>query len=469
MRRRVVLGVATFLWCCLGLAVPATYGGRVTADEPQYLLSATSLAEDGDLDIADELAEERWRTYHEARLPEQTKPLPGGRRLSPHDPLLPVLLAVPVAVGGWVGAKLFMAAVAGVLAVSLVAVARRFGVREERALLTAACFAAVSPLAVYGTQLYPELVGALVVTGAAGALLALPSVRAAAGLVVAVGVLPWLSVKYAPVAGALAAVGVVRLLVLGEARRAAAVVAGSVGAAAVCAAGHLAIYDALTPYAVGDHFVGGELTVMGSSPNRLGRTRRLLGLLVDRDFGLAAWAPGWLLLLPALGALARDGARRRLWPAAAVVVPLATGWAVATWVALTMHGFWWSGRQVVVVLPLAVLAVARWGPSSRWVLAGGAAGALTYAWVAVEGLTDRLTWVVDPWRTTAPVLRGLRPFLPDLADPGWLDEVRWVAWVVAAAVLLASGWHRQDEDAAAGEGAEPDHPLVDADRDRPVG
>ena len=470
MRRgRVVLGVVTFLWSCLGLAVPATYGGRVTADEPQYLLSATSLVEDGDLDIADELADERWRAYHEAVPPEQTKLLDGGRRLSPHDPLLPVLLAVPVWVGGWVGAKLLMAAVAGCLAVALVAVARKLGVTERRALVASGSFALVSPLAVYGTQLYPELVGALVVTGAAGALLALPSRRGAVGLVAAVAALPWLSVKYAPVAAALVAVGVVRLLLLGDRRRAVAVLAGAGGAAAVCAGGHLAIYGALTPYAVGDHFVGGELTVMGSSPNRLGRTRRLLGLLVDRDFGLAAWAPGWLLLLPALGALTRDGVRRRVPEAWMLAVPLAAGWATATWVALTMHGFWWSGRQVVVVLPLAVLVIARWGPSDRWLVAGGVLGALTYAWVAVEGLADRLTWVVDPWRTTAPAMRALRPLLPDLASPGWLDEVRWALWIAAAAVVVVSGWRRQHEDAAAGEGAEAHDPLVDVHRHRSVG
>jgi hypothetical protein len=467
--RRAVLGVGTFLWCCLGLAVPATYGGRVTADEPQYLLSATSLVEDGDLDIADELADGRWRDYHEAALPEQTKLLDGGRRISPHDPLLPVLLAVPVALGGWVGAKLVMAAVAGALAVAMVAVTRRLGVPERRALVTVGAFALASPLAVYGTQLYPELVGALVVTGAAGALLALPSRRGAVGLVAAVALLPWLSVKYAPVAVVLLVVGLVRLLLLGDRRQALAVAAGAAGAAAVCAVGHLALYGALTPYAVGDHFVGGELTVMGTSPDRLGRTRRLLGLVVDRDFGLAAWAPGWLLLLPALGSLARDGVRRRMPEAWLVAVPLAAGWATATWVALTMHGFWWSGRQVVVVLPLAVLVVARWGPSERWLLAGGVAGALTYAWVAVEGLADRLTWVVDPWRTTAPVMRALRPLLPDLAHPGWLDEVRWVLWIAAAVALVASGWRRQDEDAAAGEGAEADHPLVDAHGDRSVG
>ncbi|MCI3948084.1 MAG: hypothetical protein K0R11_18 [Acidimicrobiales bacterium] len=469
-RRRVALGLVTSLWCVLGLAVLATYGGRVTADEPQYLLSATSLVEDGDLDIADELADERWRDYHEAQLPEQTKPLDDGRRLSPHDPLLPVLLAVPVALGGWVGAKLFMAGVAGALAVALVAVARRLGVDERRALLAGACFALVSPFAVYGTQLYPELVGALVVTGAAGALLALPSMRGTVGVVAAVAVLPWLSVKYAPVAAALGVVGLVRLALLGHLRRALALAAGLGGAAAVCAAGHLAIYDALTPYAVGDHFTGGELTVMGTSPNRLGRTRRLLGLVVDRDFGLAAWAPGWLLLLPALGAMARDGVRRRAPEALVIALPLAAGWAVATWVALTMHGYWWSGRQVVVVLPLAVLAVARWGPPARWLVAGAAAGALNYAWLAVEGLAGRLTWVVDPWRTTAPVMRALRPLLPDLAHPGWLDEVRWCLWIAAAAALVASGWRRlgRDEDAAAREGPQPDHPLVDVDRHRAV-
>jgi hypothetical protein len=99
------------------------------------------------------------------------------------------------------------------------------------------------------------------------------------------------------------------------------------------------------------------------------------------------------------------------------------------------------------------------------------AGALTYAWVAVEGLAERLTWVVDPWRTTAPVMRAVRGLLPDLASPGWLDEVRWIGWIAAAVALVASGWRGrgQDEDAAAGERAQADHPLVDVDRHRPVG
>ncbi len=97
-------------WACVALPARATYGARTTADEPQYLLSALSLWEDGDLDIADELAAERWRDFHEAQLPVQTEPLePTAGGVSPHDPLLPVLLAVPVGLAGWAGAKATLA------------------------------------------------------------------------------------------------------------------------------------------------------------------------------------------------------------------------------------------------------------------------------------------------------------------------------------------------------------------------
>src|SRR5688500_8994649 len=105
----LALAVVATAAAATATTVRATHGPQTTPDEPQYLLSALSLAEDGNLDIADELREERWRDFHEAQLPEQTKPLPDGRRVSPHDPLLPVLLAVPMALGGWVGAKLAMA------------------------------------------------------------------------------------------------------------------------------------------------------------------------------------------------------------------------------------------------------------------------------------------------------------------------------------------------------------------------
>jgi hypothetical protein len=466
-----LLGLLTTLWCLPGIGVRATLGAHVAVDEPQYLLSATSLVEDLDLDIHDELVDRRWREYHQAALPVQTKRLAGDREVSPHDPLLPVLLAVPMGLGGWIGAKVALAVLAGCLAAALLWVAvRRLGVAPGRAALAVACFSLASPLAVYATQVYPELPGALALTLGVGAALGPPSKRCAWGVGLAVTAMPWLSVKYAPAAGALAVVTLWRLW--GSDRRLAAWLAGGLALSGVAfALGHLAIYGGLTPYATGDHFVGGELTVVGTTPHYLGRSRRLVGLFVDRNWGLAAWQPAWLLVVPALGAVVR---RRPPWWAA-VTLPLAAGWAVATWTALTMHGFWWSGRQTVVVLPMAVLLVAWWAgqvvASGRsWLVAGLVAGATTWWWLVLDGLTHRITWVVHVTTAGAPVHRLLAPLLPDLRAPGPWDQVRFAAWCVVAVGLLAGGWlARGDEDAGPGEGADADGAVLDLHGDRAVG
>lgn len=444
-RRAVVavaalVGALVLLAAAAGIPVRATYGAQVTADEPQYLLSALSLAEDRDLDIADELAAERWRDFHETDLPEQTRPLPGGRRVSPHDPLLPVLLAGPMAVGGWVAAKLALAALAGLLAAVLVWTAvSRLAVPLGSAAMVVLLFGCSPPLAVYGSQVYPEVPAALAVALAAAALLG-PMRRGGCALLAAcVVALPWLGVKYVPVAGALAVLAAVRL---GRGRawvRLAALVGGLVAAAVVYLWAHLDLYGGATPYAAGDHFVGGEFSVVGATPNYAGRSVRLAGLLTGGRFGLAAWQPAWLLLLPAVGWLLR-----RQPGASVLLLPLGVGWLSATFVALTMQGWWWPGRQVVVVLPLAVLAVATWagGRGSRLAAVGllGAAGVLAFAWLLADGLAGRLTWVVDFWATGNPVYQAWRWALPDyLAPTAWTWPLH-AAWSLVLVVLAAGGW-----------------------------
>jgi hypothetical protein len=165
-----------------------------------------------------------------------------------------------------------------------------------------------------------------------------------------------------------------------------------------------------------------------------------LGLLTDRGFGLAAWQPAFLLAVPALVALARV----RPTGAATLALPLAAGWFNATFVALTMHGWWWPGRQVVVVLPCAVLAVAWWaGRYERarpWLVAGALVGAFTVAWLAVEGLLGQRTLVVTFEQTTNPIYRAWRVLLPDgrLAPAG--TAALRALWLVAAALLALWGW-----------------------------
>lgn len=439
----VIVAVTSIAAAAAGIDVRASYGARTTGDEPYYLITAVSLWNDRELDISDEIETGAFREWHEIPLDEQTKPLDGGRRVSPHDPLLPILLAAPMALGGWVGAKLSVAALAGLLSALITWVAvRRFAVSVGAAGLTAGIFGASAPFAVYGNQVYPELPAALCVLVAVACLTTARAPRMGGLVVLAVAItaLPWLSIKYVPVATTLALLGVAALWRAGRGQA----LGGFVGALAIMSlafvAGHLQWYGGLTAYAVGDHFTSGELSVIGSDPNYLGRTRRLLGLLVDRNFGLAAWQPAWFLIVPSAAALAR--ARPRHW--ATLALPLAVGWLTATLVALTMQGWWWPGRQLVVVLPCAVICIACWVEGSRARLATllltGALGVLTLVWLLAEGLTHRITWVVDFFDTTNPLYGVWRNVLPDYLDVTTMTWILHGVWLVVALALAVQAW-----------------------------
>ena len=84
----------TLLIAMSAINARATYGAKISVDEPQYLLTALSLAEDFDLDISDEL-DDKYSLFHELRLNQQTIDLNDLQRISPHDPLLPLFLALP--------------------------------------------------------------------------------------------------------------------------------------------------------------------------------------------------------------------------------------------------------------------------------------------------------------------------------------------------------------------------------------
>jgi hypothetical protein len=427
----ILVALIAFAASAAGIDVRGSHGAQTTGDEPHYLLSALSLGEDGNLDVSDEIARRAYLPFHGEEILTQAEDRGDGRLIEPHDPLLPAILAVPMVLGGWVLAKIVLAGFAAALAaVMLWTAVHRMGVPLPRATAVVALLSATAPLAVYGSEVYPELPAALAVAVALAALMG-PLGRGglwALGLG-AVG-LPWLSVKYMPVALVLAAIGLWLLWRSGRPRTAGVLVGALAAAAIAHVAVHLAIYDGLTPYASGSHFTGGELTVVGDDPHYLGRSRRLVGLMVDRDFGLAAWQPAWLLLVPAVAALAA----RRPRGAGALGLTLLAGWLMATFVALTMQGWWFPGRQLVVVLPAAVLAIAWWagggGRRLAAVVSLGALGLLTYAWLLVEGLSGRVTWAADLQTTADPLYRGMRYALPDylhVTAGTWLLHGAWLA------------------------------------------
>jgi hypothetical protein len=198
---------------------------------------------------------------------------------------------------------------------------------------------------------------------------------------------------------------------------------------------HRAVWGGWTVYATGDHFTGrGEFAVVGDEVNPAGRATRLIGLLVDRDYGLAAWQPAYLLLVPAAAALLVHRPRHTM----ALAVPLAVGWLIATFVAATMHGFWWPGRHVVVVVPLAVLLIVEWAARAGRIVqisaAGlGALGVVIYAGMLVDGYTGTFTWVLGFPNLTGPE----RVLFPDYRGALGVLHIAWCAVLVGLATAAA--------------------------------
>lgn len=442
--RRAALVAALLVTAIVAAGAPmrATYGARTTADEPHYLLTAISLWEDRDLDVSDERGEGRYLDFHEVMLPLQAQVQGDGRQMAPHDPLLPAVLAPAAGLGGWLGAKLSLAGVAGAMAALTTVVAvRRFGVGARLAATVAVVAGASPPLSIYGTQVYPELPAALVALAGFWWVTSPQPATSRCGLrsrhvfaaAAAVTALPWLSVKYVPVAAVLAAGLLWRLATAGDRRRLTVAGTGLAAAGMTFLLLHQSWYGGWTAYAAGSHFItDGELSVVGN-PNYAGRARRLVGLLIDRHFGLAVWQPAALAIVPAVAVLIR----RRPPGSVLLVAMLAAGWLNATFVALTMHGWWWPGRQVVVVLPLAVVAVAWWAqrlPAPVRIALGVVAGlgVLAYGLVVAGVLGGRHTLIFDFSRTVNPLVRWVRPVLPDGTSPLTGSTAWWTAvWIMA--------------------------------------
>lgn len=487
----LIAGLLCLVVSALGISIRAADQGAAAVDEPQYLLTATSMWEDGDLDISNQRAQGSAREFYDAALPVQTAVLPGGERISPHDPLLPVLLAPAVGVGGYVGAKALIALMAGLLGVATTwVVGTRWAVSPLLAGTVAAVAGMSAPLAIYGNQVYPELPAALVVVVAVGAIVrprghtptARDSALRAVVLVLAVTALPWLAIKYALVAGTLAAVALWHLR-RSSPRFLVPVIGAFAVSGAIWLAAHQMVYGGWTAYSTGDHFQGsGEFGAVGFAPDYLGRSVRLVGLLTDRDYGLIAWAPAWLLVLPAIGVLLGLGRQPRPGslltgrsasaapPGLSVLaLPLLAGWLTATFVALTMHGFWSPGRQVVVVLPLAAMLIAvalsqvhARAPrrTARRVFVGagglGIASIAIMGWVLVTGHQGSLTWVGAPNLTPPAPIEAMRAILPNYRDLGPGAWVLHALWVVTA-ILIGVG------SALAGRRLSAPQPLVDRD------
>ena len=265
-----MLFVGLFVFGISAIAIPSrsTYGAQVSVDEPQYLLTALSIGEDLNLDISDEIEEEKFRTFHEVGLNTQTIDMnSSGQRLSPHDPLLPLLLSGPMRIGGWVGARVLLAIFAGLLASTTLWVAvRRFKVSPKIAAWVVGSFGAAPPLCSYGSQIYPEVPAALAVILAIATITGPRSKWNSIGFVLSITALPWLSIKYLPVAFTIFLLASLSNKKTERKRISTSTAVVFVLMAAIYLLSHQLVYQGWTVYSAGDHFAGSEFEVIEGYP-----------------------------------------------------------------------------------------------------------------------------------------------------------------------------------------------------------
>jgi hypothetical protein len=356
-RRRALGSPWLFLVVVLGVHLAAA--GRVQSqvgpngDEPHYLIVADSLLRDGDVAVEQDFEEGRYRTFH----PEPLKPhyrVRGrdGVIYSLHAVGLSLLILPAYAVGGYAGASFFMALVGvlvawetrGLLREVLADPAVVEGDGRRRAADAVAWVVALSPpLVHYAGLVFTEVAAALLVV------VVLRHARGlrdkpwwvALGLGVAASFLPWLNVRYVPVAGLLL------LHALWQRPRWPGAL-GLVGAAVVSAAAsalyHFTLYGFFDPRRV---YGRRHDLALARIPEGVG------GILFDQEFGLLIYAPilalslfGFLFLLK----------RARSTGLAALAVTLVTLGVAGSWM-MWRGGFNPPARFLVPVIPAMALAV----------------------------------------------------------------------------------------------------------------
>ena len=418
-------------------ALAAHFVPRMDAsgDEPHYLVMAQSLWREGDLDLRDNYAREDWREYRGGPTePHYAAPRKDGRPFPGHSPGLPLLLSPVYALGG----RLACAILLGAMVAGVGAIAFRIAVLEGLSTgssLLAGLLAAGPPLAAYGLHIYTEAASTLALFSAY-ALIRFGTGAFSPALAAALAcALPFLHPRMG-----LASIAIAFAALLHRDHL-------SIRIFALVAALGALVYGAFwmtifgVPTALGAY--GGVPEDAAFNP-----LQALMGLLVDRAYGLLPYAPAFLalFLMRARGGATPDEARRGRAELALVVAVLLPA---------LLWRMWWGGqsppaRLIAPMTPFLALWVARRFENSAGPMARRAiAAALAWSWglflfAALQ--PGRLLFInrrVRPTRIWEALWPGgpLDGLLPDLARPGPSDWPLAAAWM---AVLLATAfWARR--------------------------
>lgn len=441
-------------------------------DEPYYLLLTHSLAEDGDVDLADEYRAQAWRSFTAVPVAPQMGDPTGshGEVYSRHSALLPLLLAPLYLLAGPYGAQLGMLALAAAAAAAGLAAARaRYPDRPRGVLAAWMVLAFAPPLLLYAGQFWVEVPAALLVALICRSLVRLDSARQSStavsgasptsagttrwelfALALPLVALPLLKLRFLALALPLGVLAVARLRRSGRRRGEFLLLA----ATTLLGLGLWNFWRYGNPLRM---YAGSDLAIFEVP---LGdQLRGDFGLFFDLAFGLFALSPIWLLLLPGVAIALwhlRHG-HSDLTPGApapiAPLAPLAELAAVVPYLLLIgMRREWYGGwsppfRYGVVLLPALALLLppvfARKRPAFglRWLCAT----------LATLSATVALVYLVHPaWAYS--LADGSSRLLDELSRGSAIDLVRlfpsmvrprpatWIVPLGLALAVLAITW-----------------------------
>lgn len=447
-RRRGLPLAAVALFILLSLAygfsvdIRASRGASITGDEPFYLLTTQSLLADGDLDLRNQYDAKSYKSFfdHPNDLWRQSAPTPDGRVLSPHNPGLSVLVIPGFGLGGLVGVQVQLMLMAAATMALAFLLAAQLTVRPTICWFVALGTGLTATAFIYATEIYPEFPAALalVIALLVATRRSRPGIYDALCLAAALTAMCWLGSKYVALALPVAA------YFLFHADRPARITLVAVGSvsAALFTWFHLHVFGSLTPYGVNVVYAEwNTMEILGGHVGFSDRYYRLWGLFVDRRFGIGRWAPLILAAIPGLPLLVVKTREKRL-----ILVLILIQLLIATFVAITMMGWWFPGRTMLTALPLFVIPLAllasRAGAFGRVFLAILGAGTLAITGaLAGAGHAGEVTIAVNPFDMEFVPFQAIAGLFP--LYTWWTAETRqltYLWWALFAVATAAVAW-----------------------------
>ena len=333
-------------------------------DEPHYLVITQSILEDRDLKIEDNHREGDYRAYVSRPLkPDFLKRGKDGEIYSIHAPGLPLIVAPAFALLGYPGVLTALSLASAAATALAWLVAWRITGDQAASWFGWAAVALSVPFFFHASALFPDGPGAVLTL-----VVLLPLIdgrarepRPLVAVGAALGVLPWLSTRFVPLAVMSALLIAVRLIQdrsrLGT-RLAAIAICPTISAIAFFGFFQV-IYGTPNPSVV---YGGATRMAVGTI------VRGAPGLLFDQQFGLIPNAPVYLCAGAGIVVMVWRGPRRLAFEILALAVPY--------YLVATSFPAWWGGTTAPAryVVPIALLLVV---PAAVWFSAAKSAAART--------------------------------------------------------------------------------------------